>query len=264
MNIRQNLLPEGKYSLKSPYKMEPELIVFHNTDNDASAWDEIAYMIRNDSEVAFHYAVDDIEVVQGVPLDRNAWHAGDGPGGRGNRKGIAIEICYSESGGPKFDAAERNAAKLGAQLLHERGWGIDRVTNHKEMSGKYCPRRTLDLGWNRFLDMIREELKAYEAPKGYSVTVGPYKTEAEAATLRAWLKFAGIEGEVVALDKEPAAVVKPEKPAESAPVKDYQAVAKKVARGDYGNGEARKQALRAEGYTEAEIKQIQDLVNAMF
>ena len=35
-------------------------------------------MIRNDNEVSFHFAVDDKEVVQGIPLDRNAWHAGDG------------------------------------------------------------------------------------------------------------------------------------------------------------------------------------------
>ena len=84
----------------------------HNTYNDASAENEIAYMIRNDNEVSFHFAVDDKEAVQGLPLNRNGWHAGDGSEGTGNRKSIAIEICYSESGGDRFLKAEKNSAKL--------------------------------------------------------------------------------------------------------------------------------------------------------
>lgn len=46
--------------------------------------------------------------------------------------------------------------------------------------------------------------------------------------------------------------------------KDLNAVAKKVYNGAYGNGAARTKKLKAEGYTDAEIKQIQSLVNAMF
>lgn len=45
--------------------------------------------------------------------------------------------------------------------------------------------------------------------------------------------------------------------------KDLNAVAKKVYNGDYGNGQARTNKLKAEGYTDAEIKQIQQLVNKM-
>ena len=78
--------------------------------------------------------------------------------GKGNMQGIAIEICYSKSGGDRFIKAEQNAAKLIAQLLKERGWGIDKVTKHQDYSGKYCPHRTLDMGWERFLNMIRAEL----------------------------------------------------------------------------------------------------------
>ena len=39
--------------------------------------------------------LDEDEVIQGLPLNRNGWHAGDGINGKGNRKGIAIEICKS-------------------------------------------------------------------------------------------------------------------------------------------------------------------------
>ena len=157
MEARQMLVDKSKYSVKCPYTMTPTRIVVHNTANDASANNEISYMRSNNNETSFHFAVDDKEVVQGIPLNRNAWHAGDGHG-KGNMQGIAIEICYSKSGGDRFIKAEQNAAKFIAQLLKERGWGVDKVTKHQDYSGKYCPHRTLDMGWERFLNMIRTEL----------------------------------------------------------------------------------------------------------
>lgn len=151
-------MPTAKYSVKCPYTMVPTRIVVHNTANDASAENEIKYMQSNDNQVSFHYAVDDKEAVLGVPLNRNAWHAGDGGNGVGNRQGIAVEICYSKSGGTKFSKAEENSALLIAGLLKERGWGIDKVTKHQDYSGKYCPHRTLDLGWERFLGMVQSNM----------------------------------------------------------------------------------------------------------
>lgn len=158
MNIVKNLVSPSLYSVKCPYPMNPTRIVVHNTANDASARNEIQYMINNRNEVSFHYAVDDKEIVQGIPENRNAWHSGDGGNGVGNRQGIAIEICYSKSGDARFDAAEALAAKFIASKLKEKGWGIDKVTKHQDYSNKYCPHRTLDKGWQRFLNMIQKEL----------------------------------------------------------------------------------------------------------
>ena len=158
MKIIKHLVPTSKYGIKCPYEMTPEFYVVHNTANDASARNEIAYMKRNDSSTSFHYAIDPNEIVQGIPENRNAFHAGDGSKGDGNRKGIAIEICYSKSGGSQFISAEKRAAKFIANGLYERRWGIDRVKKHQDFSGKYCPHRTLDMGWIRFLDMIEDEL----------------------------------------------------------------------------------------------------------
>jgi len=160
MNIVQNFVSPSKYNIKCPYTMTPEFIVVHNTANDASARNEVAYMIRNNNEVSFHYAIDNMEIVQGIPEDRNAWHAGDGAHGQGNRKGLSIEICYSKSGGSKFIEAEKLAAKFIAYKLKEKGWGINRVKKHQDFSGKYCPHRTLDMGWQRFLGMVQSELNA--------------------------------------------------------------------------------------------------------
>ncbi len=159
MNIKQNLVSPSRHNIKCPFPMTSEFIVVHNTANDASAANEIAYMIRNDNQTSFHYAVDDKEIVQGIPENRNAWHAGDGSSGPGNRKGLSVEICYSKSGGPRFIEAEKNAAAFIASKLREKGWGIDKVKKHQDFSGKHCPHRTLDMGWQRFLNMVQTELK---------------------------------------------------------------------------------------------------------
>lgn len=133
--------------------MAPVGVCVHNTANDAPAKNEIAYMVGNNLQTSFHFAVDDAEVWQGLPLNRNGWHAGDG-NGEGNRKHIGIEICYSKSGGDKFTKAEERACQFIAQLLKERNWGVDKVKKHQDFSGKYCPSRTLDLGWQRFINRV--------------------------------------------------------------------------------------------------------------
>lgn len=160
MEIIKRLVPESKWGIKCPYEMTPKGITVHNTANDASARNEIAYMTNNNYETSFHYAVDDKEAVQGLPLDRNGWHASDG-NGPGNRTTIAIEICYSKSGGERFDKAEENAAELIADLLKKYGWDISVVKRHYDYAPdkKYCPHRTMDKGWNRFLNMIKVKLE---------------------------------------------------------------------------------------------------------
>lgn len=117
-------------------------------------------MKNNTSSTSFHFAVDDKEVIQGLPLNRNAWHTGDGTNGPGNRKSIGVEICYSKSGGAKYKAAEALAIKFVAQLLKERGWGVDRVRKHQDWNGKYCPHRILSEGrWDEVKAAIEKELK---------------------------------------------------------------------------------------------------------
>ena len=183
MKIIQNLVSESKYSIKCPYEMKPTRIVVHNTANDASAKNEIAYMIKNDNQVSFHYAVDDKQVVQGVPENRNAWHAGDG-NGKGNREGIAIEICYSKSGGAKFEKAEENAVKLIVDILKRYGWGIEKVTKHQDYSGKNCPHRTIALGWERFIKMVDAELNP------------PKKTATTKTTSKYYKKYTGASAQL--------------------------------------------------------------------
>lgn len=157
--FKQTLLPASKYPIKAPYTMVPQYITVHNTANDASAANEIKYMTTNDNQVSYHVAIDDKEVIQSIPFNRNAWHCGDGQG-KGNRQSIGIEICYSKSGGARYAAAEENAVQYIAKLLKENGWGIDRVKKHQDWNGKYCPHRILSEGrWNSFLKRIEQAMK---------------------------------------------------------------------------------------------------------
>lgn len=159
MVIKQNLCPSEKYNIKCPYSMTPEGICIHNTANDASAANEVKYMLGNGNKVSYHYGADDKEVIHAIPDNRNAWHAGDGAKGAGNRKYISVEICYSKSGGARFEAAMDNAARLTAMLMKEYGWDISHVKKHQDFSGKHCPHRILDdYGWDYFLELVEKEV----------------------------------------------------------------------------------------------------------
>ncbi|WP_436455918.1 peptidoglycan recognition protein family protein [Lysinibacillus capsici] len=171
--FKQTLLPSSKYSIKAPYIMVPQYITVHNTANDAPATNEIAYMINNNNQVSYHVAVDDKEVIQTIPFNRNAWHCGDGGGStdpdahkKGNRISIGVEICYSKSGGARYGVAEENAVQYIAKLLKQYGWGIERVKKHQDWNSKYCPHRILaEDRWNSFLKRIEEAMKPIEIQK---------------------------------------------------------------------------------------------------
>ena len=158
----------SKFKLKSPYTMIADGICVHNTANDAPAINEVNYCRNNNNATSYHIAIDDKEAIEVVPLNRMAFHAGDGLNGKGNRKYIGIEICYSKSGGSRYDNAEANAIKLIATMLHQRKWGIERVKKHQDFSGKYCPHRILDKdnGWTNFLKRVQIELDKLKGNTG--------------------------------------------------------------------------------------------------
>lgn len=155
MQITRVICPTNKYSTKCPDITKKEGITVHNTANDASAMSEVSYMLGRPDKVSFHVAVDDYRVVEGLDFGRSCYASGDGRYGFGNAKTINIEICYSKSGGERFTNAEKLCAEYIAYLLKKYNWGIEKVGTHKMRSGKYCPHRTLDLGWQRFLNLIK-------------------------------------------------------------------------------------------------------------
>ena len=263
MEIIKNLVDPSRYSIKCPYEMVPEFIVVHNTYNDASARNEISYMISNNNETSFHYAIDDKEVVQGIPEDRNAWHASDGWKGSGNRKGIAVEICYSKSGGERFIAAEQLAARFIACKLKEKDWGIDKVKKHQDFANKYCPHRTLDMGWDPFLEMVQAELDKLTGAVLYEVrATGALENKDKAEALAVLLRLEGFEVTVSELAPAPAPVPVPEPAPTPEPPreKSLEEIAREVINGDWGNGAERRNRLTAAGYDYATV---QKLVNKL-
>lgn len=182
--------PTSKYHIKCPHTMKPIGITIHNTANNASAMNEISYMLSNNNYTSFHYAVDDTRAVQGIPLNRNAWHAGDGGSGKGNRQTIGIEICYSKSGGAKYDKAFDNALTLVAQLMKQYGFKASQIYYHKNWSGKNCPHRALaegitiekfrKLAQDRYNKLyVKQEVKTYKTYKVVK-TINGYMNAANA------------------------------------------------------------------------------------
>ena len=245
MNIVKDLVPQSKYSIKCPYSMKPTRIVVHNTANDASARNEISYMKNNNNQVSFHYAVDDKEIVQGIPENRNSWNAGDGAKGKGNREGIAIEICYSLSGGERFIKAEQNAVELIVDILKRYKWGIDKVTKHQDYNGKRCPHRTLDMGWDRFLKMIEEKLNPVEKSVdelAQEVLAGKHGNGEQRK------KSLGSRYDEV--QKRVNEILS----GKTTTKKSVDEIAREVIQGKWGNGTDRKNRLTNAGYNYAEVQ----------
>lgn len=143
ITIKNAPLSPERYAIKAPYTMTPLGVTIHETDNNAPARNEIAYMQRNNNKISFHLAVDEAEIIQGVPLNRNTWNAGDGVNGTGNRRTIAIEICrnYRTNDLTKYYKARALAEELVGWLLYVNNWSAKDIYFHNTWSGKNCPRQ---------------------------------------------------------------------------------------------------------------------------
>lgn len=161
MQITQKLVPQSKYSIKCPHAMTPHYITIHNTSNNASAENEVNYMISNDNKVSCHIFVDDIKAIQTIPFNRNAWHCGDGADGLGNRQSIGVEICYStDYTSDKYYQACLNAVDIVKWLMAEFDIPIENVVQHNHWSGKDCPHRIREDGtWEEFIKMVKGEVE---------------------------------------------------------------------------------------------------------
>ena len=141
-------------------------ITIHETANPARGADAAAHAAYLDSAagekamVSWHYTVDDHAIVQHLPDDETAYHAGDGKDGPGNATSLGIEICVDEGG--DFEAAKANAAALVRLLMDEHDIDIAHVVQHNHWSGKDCPyniRHTAE-GWLDFIALCQGETPA--------------------------------------------------------------------------------------------------------
>lgn len=138
--------------------MDPEYLTIHSTGNpNSTAQNERDNLNRpnNTSTTGFHIVVDDVQAIECIPLNKVAYHAGDGAYGPGNSKSIGLEICES---GNRIKTIE-NAVKVSAKILHEKNWGVDRLKRHYDWSKKICPRIMSAnnwKGWNEFKKQVQK------------------------------------------------------------------------------------------------------------
>ena len=283
LQITKMMVSSSKYDIKCPYSMNPSAITRHDTYNDASAMAEISYMIGNNKEVSFHYAVDDYRAVQGIPTNRNAWACGDGskPTG-GNRTSINVETCYSKSGGERYTKAADNALTLIAKLMKEHGIPSTRVYYHRHWSGKNCPHRTIAMGISEkeYQQMVQARYNEMygggnvvvkPAPPtgttykvGDTVTINGVYTSSGSNNKLHPAKTSGKITKIVKGARNPYLLENgnigwvnddcitskkgSSSSSSSSSKKSISTVAKEVIAGEWGNGETRKKKLEAAGY----------------
>ena len=137
-----------RYKLPGKFRAV-KYVTIHNTAEPFSARqerDRVDFR-RDKASVSFHFAVDECEVVQILPLDVHGWHAGDGASGPGNAESIGVEICRSQCRGPadwQYRRSEANAEILASALLRHFDLTEKDLFMHQDWSGKYCPHRILE------------------------------------------------------------------------------------------------------------------------
>jgi len=174
VNLRQLLVPAGRYGRHIEFPLDATYITIHSTDNrNATAlqhargmsvgafrartkWNRTGYL-------TWHFTVDDVQAIQSLPLNIQGEHADhDGPG---NTSSIGIEICEFRDPVRQAAAIDR-AARLTAWVMHEKNIPLDHVVPHWHWPQwhfhgyqKNCPRILLEHGrpgprWDAFIQKI--------------------------------------------------------------------------------------------------------------
>lgn len=154
MKIVQDLISKSA-SNRPGDRLNPTHITVHETGNTSKGADaamHARYIKGADArarKVSWHYTVDDKQIIQHVPDNERAWHAGSG-----NSKSIGVEICVNSDG--NFEKAKSNAAWLLRNLMSKHNISLSNVVTHKYWTGKNCPARLLK-EWNAFKQLISNE-----------------------------------------------------------------------------------------------------------
>lgn len=171
--VTVDLIDKDLYPYKCPYLINLKDIVIHNAATPNGTAKALNRALHNSKEYkSWHFSVDDKDIIQSLPLNRNAFATGDGAYGLGNRTGIHIEIAKDNDtdSEEEWKKARDNGARLAAELLYKYGWNIDHLKKHQDYkmtSGnyKYCPHKILDEGWDDFKSLVSQYLDELSNPK---------------------------------------------------------------------------------------------------
>lgn len=121
---------------RSYQKLSPMGIVLHETATPgATAQNEFDYFNSAERGASAHAFVDWKEVIQCVPYEEVAWHAGPTANGRY----IGIELCHATTK-EQFDRTWDRAVSLFANLFRQYDLGevsVDTLLSHAEVSARW-------------------------------------------------------------------------------------------------------------------------------
>ncbi|RPF57631.1 N-acetylmuramoyl-L-alanine amidase [Abyssicoccus albus] len=158
MKITKMLLPISHRN-RTKQVMRPKYITIHNTGNSSKGANALmhAKYIKNQQHryVSWHYTIDDQYIIQHVPSNEVAWHAGDGAMGLGNISSIGIEMCQHD--GVDFEQVIQNTIELVRLLMKQYDIPIHRVVPHSHWKQTSCPKFLLEyMSFDQFRAMIIE------------------------------------------------------------------------------------------------------------
>ncbi len=158
MIITKRFLSWEKQGQKCPFSMTPEYITIHEIRSNQSA-DTVARVVSNNfGNIGAHFFVDEKDVIQIIPCDRNAFACGDGAEGTGNTCSISIEICRVEAKNDElYYRAVGNALELTKMLMKQYHITHENVVRHYDWTQANCPRRMMRENlWQTFKQQLQE------------------------------------------------------------------------------------------------------------
>ena len=175
LSLIVDYLPNGTNLKPDVLRSYTYFITLHNTGMaapSATAKGLNDYIHSTDRQASWHFAVDDKEAYNHVPVDEASWHAGDGGRsvnqiwyssdyrfygiGGGNYYSVGIEMCVNSGG--DFNWTMRNTAKLVSSLLVKYHLDPSRIRQHYDYSGKDCPQVLRHANrWGEMLELISLE-----------------------------------------------------------------------------------------------------------
>ena len=170
MEIKSKACNPGNYggTLKNV-----QYIVVHWTSNQGdTAKNNADYFAREVVKASAHYFVDENEVWNSVPPDRQAWHVGAKsyvhPYCR-NANSIGVEMCLTGKGYVLRRGTIERAVKLVRELLQKYDVPLNHVLMHHDVTGKYCPGPFVDQPslWDDFKSGLAAEQEDDEPMKVY-------------------------------------------------------------------------------------------------
>lgn len=140
-------------------KRKIKYIVIHETGNagtnaNAASHDNYLHRAATQTQLSWHYTVDDHEIYQHLPDNEIGFHAGDGyQKNGGNMNGIGIEMCVNPEN--DYEQTLKNTQILIRYLMDAYGLKLEDVKKHQDFSGKVCPEKLIkEKKWNLFLNGV--------------------------------------------------------------------------------------------------------------